>query len=173
VENLLFNNIDQWLALFGKPGELGIRFEDLGLIVPPAPDGMTRQSYYSYCLALPGAAFTAIQPRHLVCRVPSAVVPDGPARLAARIWLAVRRARALPGSRVPVEQGAFMLKITVNQLEPAESIKAVVDGATAAIQRDDPGRVHEPVTRLAKLLDADTDQLLVLATAAGAPLGAR
>jgi hypothetical protein len=39
VENLLLNNIDQSMAVFRGPAGLGIRFEDLGLIVPPAPDG--------------------------------------------------------------------------------------------------------------------------------------
>jgi hypothetical protein len=34
VENLLFNNIDQGLTLFRKPGGTGIRFEDLGPTVP-------------------------------------------------------------------------------------------------------------------------------------------
>jgi hypothetical protein len=34
VENLLFNNIDQGLSLFHKPGRAGVRFEDFGLTVP-------------------------------------------------------------------------------------------------------------------------------------------
>ncbi len=100
-------------------------------------------------------------------------MPEGPARPAARIWLAVRRARPLPGTGVPGEDGGFPLRIAVHQLEPALSIKAVVDGATAAMQRDDPSRVSEAITRLARLLDTDADRLLTLATEAGAPLGTR
>jgi hypothetical protein len=34
VENLLFNNIDQGLSLFRKPGRAAVGFEDLGLTVP-------------------------------------------------------------------------------------------------------------------------------------------
>jgi hypothetical protein len=173
VENLLLNNIDQSLAVFRGPAGLGIRFEDLGLIVPPAPDGAAWLSYYRYRLAEPGAAFAAVQPGHLICRVPEAIVPDGPARLAARIWLAVRRARPLQGTGGPPWHGSFLLRITVHQLEPAESIKAVVDGATAAMQRDEADRVNEAVTRLARLQDADVGELLTLATAADAPLGTR
>jgi hypothetical protein len=174
VENLLFNNIDQGLSLFGKPGRAGVRFEDLGLTVSAAPDGTARQSLYSYWLAQPGAAFAGVQQGRLVCRVPGAIVPDGPARLAAaRVWLAVRRAAPLPAPGGPAEHGSFLLRIVVHQLEPAKYIKAVVDGVTAAMQRDEPGRVTEAVARLAKLLDADASDLLRHATAAGAPLGAR
>jgi hypothetical protein len=173
VENLLFNNIDQGLALFRKPGGLGIRFEDLGLAVRPAPDGTARHSYYRYRLTEPGAPFAAIRPGHLICRVPEAAVPGGSGRLAARIWLAVRRARPLPGTSVPAEHGSFLLRVIVHQLEPAESLKAVIDGATAAMQRDDPGQVNQAVIRLAALLDADAGELLALATMADAPLGTR
>jgi hypothetical protein len=173
VENLLLNNIDQTLAVFRRPAVLGIRFEDLGPIVPPAPDGTARLSYYRYRLAEPGAAFAAVQPGHLICRVPEAVVPDGPARLAARIWLAVRRARPLTGASGPPEHGSFLLRVTVHQLELAKSIKAIVDGATAAMQRDDADRVNEAVTRLARLQHAEAGELLALATAADAPLGTR
>ena len=69
--------------------------------------------------------------------------------------------------------GSFLLRVTVHQLEPAASVKAVVDGVTAAMQRDEAGRVNEAVTRLARLQRADADELLALATAAGAPLGTR
>jgi hypothetical protein len=173
VENLLFNNIDQTLALFRRPGALGAGFEDLGLAIPPAPDGTTRQCYYRYGLAQPGAAFAAVRPGQLVCRVPEAVIPDGPARLAARIWLAVRRARPLPPPGVPAGHGSFLLRITVHQLSPAGCIKAIVDGATAAMQSDDPARVAGSITRLSRLLDADPRELLALVTTADAPLGTR
>lgn len=173
VENLLFNNIDQELTLFRQPGAQGVRFEDMGLAGPPPPEGTTRQSYYCYRLEQPDAAFASVQPGRLICRVREAVVPDGPARLAARVWLAVRRTRPLPEAGVPAEHGSFLLRIAVHQLHPAESIKAVVDGATAAMQRDDPDRVNEAVTRLARLLDADAGELLALATTDDAPLGAR
>jgi hypothetical protein len=61
----------------------------------------------------------------------------------------------------------------VHQLDPAGCVKAIVDGATAAMQRDDPSRVTEAVDRLSRLLGADPNELLALATAAGAPLGTR
>jgi hypothetical protein len=48
-----------------------------------------------------------------------------------------------------------------------------VDGATAAMQRDEADRVNEAVTRLARLQDADVGELLTLTTAADAPLGTR
>jgi hypothetical protein len=174
VDNLLFNNIDQGLSLFRKPGRAGVMFEDLGLTVPPAPDGTTRQSFYSYRLAQPGAAFAGIQQGRLICRVPEAIVPDGPGRLAAaRVWLAVCRAAPLPTPGGPAEHGSFLLRITLHQLEPAKYVKAVVDGVTAAMQRDEPGRVTEAAARLAKLLNADASELLRHATATSAPLGAR
>jgi hypothetical protein len=173
VENLLFNNIDQTLALFSRPGALGVRFEDLGHAVPPASDGTTRQCYYCYRLAQPGSAFTAVQPGRLICSVPEAVIPDGPARLAARIWLAVRRARPLPPAGIPAEHGSFLLRITVHQLDPAKCVKAIVDGATAAMQREDPSRVAGAMTRLSRLLGAAPRELLALAATADAPLGTR
>jgi hypothetical protein len=172
VENLLFNNIDQTLALFSRPGALGVRFEDIGHAVPPAPDGTTWQCYYRYHLTQPDAAFAAVQPGRLICRVPQTVIPDGPARLAARIWLAVRRARPLSPADVPAEPGSFLLRITVHQLGPAKCVKAIVDGATAALQRDDPDRVAGAMTRLSRLLGADPRELLALATT-DAPLGTR
>lgn len=113
----------------------------------------------------------AVRPGHLICRIPQAVVSDGDARLAARIWLAVRKAR--PESGGPPWDGSFLLRVTVHQLEPALSIKAVVDGVTAAMQRDETGQVNGAFTRLARLQHADAGELLALATAADAPLGTR
>jgi hypothetical protein len=139
AENLLYNNVDQSLSLFGRPGALGIRFEDLGLTAPPAPCDATRLGYYCYRLAQSGTPFTAVQPGRLICRVPQAVVPDGPARLAARIWLAVRRARPLPEAGVPAEHGSFLLRITVGQLAPAASIKAIVERTLPWEHGHDPG----------------------------------
>jgi hypothetical protein len=173
VENLLFNNIDQTAGVFRAPGGLGVRFEYRGLTVPLAPDGTSWPSFYSYRLAQPGDPFAAVRPGQLICRIPEAIVLDGPARPAARIWLAVRRARPRPGTGVPREDGGFLLRIAVHHLQPALSIKAVVDGVTAAMQRDDPGRISEAINRLARLLATDADHLLTLATEASAPLGTR
>lgn len=174
VENLLFNNINQGLSLFREPAEAGVRFEDLGLTVPLAPDGTSWKTFYSYLLAPPGASFAAVRQGPLICRVSGAVVQDGPARLAAaRIWLAVRRASPRPEAGMLAEHGSFLLRVTVHQLEPGRHVKAVVDGVTAAMQRDEPGRVTEAAVRLAKLLGADAGELLEHATAADAPLGAR
>jgi hypothetical protein len=173
VENLLFNNIDQTLSLFRAPGRLGVRFEDLGLTVPSSPDGTRRQSFYSYRLADPAEPFATVDAGILICRVPEAIVPGGPARLAARIWLAVRRARPPHGPGGPQGGGDFLLKIVVRGLEPAASIKAIVDGATAAMQRDDRGRIRDAITRLSALLDVDANELLALVTAGDAPLGSR
>jgi hypothetical protein len=173
VENLLFNNIDQSLSLFSAPGRRGVRFEDLGLIVPLAPDGTRRPSFYSYRLTEPGEPFAAVEAGHLLCHVPEATVPDGPARLAARIWLAVRRMRPPHSCGAPLEDGDFLLRIAVRGLEPARSVKAAVDGATAAMQRDDPDRVKDALTRLSALLSVDAAELLALATANDAPLGSR
>jgi hypothetical protein len=171
VENLLFNNIDQGLSLFRESGRAGVRFEDLPT-VPPASDGSAWRSFYGYRLAQPDAAFAGVQQGRLICRVPEAVVPDGPARLAAaRVWLAVRRAGPVPALGELAEHGGFLLRIALHHLEPARYLKAVVDGVTAAMQRDEPGRVTEAAARLATLLDADASELLRHATAAGAPPG--
>lgn len=172
MENLLFNNVDQTLALFRGPSSAGIRFEDLGPAVPPAPDGTPRPSYYSYRLASRGAGFAAVQPGPLICRIPETPVPGGPARLAARIWLAACRARLQPAG-VPAGYGSFLLEVTVHQLDVAESVKAIIDGVTAAMQRDDPGRLTEAAIRLSALLGADPGELIALAAAPGAPLGTR
>jgi hypothetical protein len=173
VENLLFNNIDQTLTLFTSPARRGIQFEDLGVTVPLAPDGTGRQSFYSYRLIEPGEPFATIEPGRLVCRVPAAIVADGPARLAARIWLAVRRALPPLGPGGAVEEEDFLLKVAVRALEPASTVKAIVDGVTAALQRDDPDRIADPIGRLALLLGVQAEELLALATVGDAPLGSR
>jgi hypothetical protein len=173
VENLLFNNMDQTLALFSAPGGAGIRFEELGCAVPPPPDGTSWPSFYSYRMSQPSEPFAAVEPGRLICRVPEAIVPEGPARLAARIWLAVRRARPLPGPGVLAEDGEFLLRIAVHQMEPGRCVKALVDGAAAAMQCDAPGRVGEAITRLSRLMHADPAEMVALATEPGAPLGVR
>jgi predicted nucleic acid-binding Zn-ribbon protein len=173
VENLLFNNMDQTLSLFTSPARRGVQFEDLGTSVPLAPDGTRRQSFYRYRLIEAGEPFITIEPGRLLCRVPVAIVTDSPARLAARIWLAVRRARPQPGPSRALEEGSFLLKADVRALEPATTIKAIVDGVTAAMQRDDPGRLADAMGRLAPLLGVQAAELLALATAGNAPLGSR
>lgn len=173
VENLLFNDIDQMLTLFSAPGRQGVRFEDLGPTARSAPDGTSWPSFYSYRLAEPGGAFHTVEPGRLVCRVPEVTVPDGPARPAARIWIAVRRARPPHGPGGPLHEGEYLLRIAVRGMNPAEVLKAAVDGASAAIQRDDPDRVSEQVARLSALLGVDPEELLALVTAADAPLGTK
>ena len=172
VENLLFNNIDQDAALFRAPGCRGVAFEDLGPVAPTPPDGTSRRTFYRYLLAEPGEPLTTVNARHLICRVLPVIVPDGPKELAAaRIWLAIRRARPEPGPGGPIEHGTFLLRAFVQGLEPAVSLKAIVDGATAAMQRDDADHVRPATTRMSALLGADNDELLALATADNAPLG--
>jgi hypothetical protein len=83
------------------------------------------------------------------------------------------RCSASREGRASGSKTCFLLRIALHQLEPAKYIKAVVDGVTAAMQRDEPGRVAEAAARLAKLLNADASELLRHATAADAPLGAR
>jgi len=172
VENLLFNNIDQGLALFRVPGRGGVVFEDLGPVTPTPPDGTSRRTFYRYVLADPGEPLTTVHANHLICRVRPVIVPDGPKELAAaRIWLAIRRARPVPGPGGPLEHANFLLRAFVQGLEPAAGLKAIVDGATAAMQRDDADHVRQAITRLSALLGADSDELLALATADNAPLG--
>lgn len=170
VENLLFNNIDQTLKLFANSGNDGVRFEDLGDASPAAPDGTTRSSSYAYRLVEAGEAFHAAETRELACRTEEAVVPEGPARLAARIWLAVRRAR--PSECRYVATAPYVLRVTTRGLPPATNVKAIVDGASAAMQQGvltDP--LRQSIGRLAALLDADEDDLLSLVTGPEAPLG--
>ena len=174
VENLLFNNIDQGLSLFAGPGRLGVRFEDLGDRVPPGPDGSAWRCFYRYRLAGPGEPFDAVRPGELVCRVPEVVVPDGPARFAARVWLAVCSARVRSGVACarPLA-GPYVLRMTVRGLHPARTVKTLVDGASAAMQRDEPGRIGAVIGRLSRLLDVDATYLMSLASDPEAPLGTR
>jgi hypothetical protein len=102
-----------------------------------------------------------------------AIVADSPARLAARIWLAVRRARSPLGPGRALQERSFLLKVAVRALEPATTVTAIVDGVTAAMQRDDPDRLADAIGRLAPLLDVQAGELLALATASDAPLGSR
>ena len=141
VENLLFNNVDQGLSLFAGPGRLGVRFEDLGDRVPPDPDGSAWRCFYRYRLAGPGEPFGAVWPGDLVCRVPEVVVPDGGARFAARVWFAVCSARVRSGEKSGglLAAGPYVLRMRVRGLNPARSVKGLVDGASAAMQRDEPG----------------------------------
>jgi hypothetical protein len=174
VENLLFNNIDQGLSLFAGPGRLGVRFEDLGGRVPPGPVGSAWRCFYRYRLAGAGEPFEAVWPGDLVCRVPEVVVPDGAARFAARVWFAVCAARVRSGERAGhLAAGPYVLRMRVRGLNPARCVKGLVDGASAAMQRDDPGRLGEAVGRLSRLLDVDPGYLMSLASDPGAPLGTR
>ncbi|MHB1819882.1 MAG: hypothetical protein ACYCO9_17855 [Streptosporangiaceae bacterium] len=174
VENLLFNNIDQGLSLFAGPGRAGVRFEDLGEQVPPGPDGSAWRCFYRYRLAGAEEPLDVVLPGDLVCRVPEVVVPDGPARFAARVWFAVCSARLRSGEKAGnLAAGPYVLRMTVRGLNPASSLKALVDGASAAMQRDEPGRLGEAVARLSRLLDADPGYLMALASDPGAPLGTR
>lgn len=51
-----------------------------------------------------------------------------------------------PGAQAA--DGDIVLKVAVHGLDPATSLKAIVDGTTAALQRDDPDRVRQAMTRL-------------------------
>ena len=172
VENLLFNNIDQTLGLFRRASVAGVRFEDLGQVAPAPPDGAARGTYYSYRLSETGA-FEAVRAAQLICHVPEVVVPDSPARLAARVWLAVRQARPKHSDDTTGWLGDFALKIGVRGLNPGETVKALVDGATAAMQRDDVDRLRPAITRLSGLLEVDEGTLTDLTTGPDAPLGTR
>jgi hypothetical protein len=52
-------------------------------------------------------------------------------------------------------------------------VKALVDGATAAMRRDEPDRIQLAIVRLSEVLSVDAWTLIQLATAADAPLGTR
>jgi hypothetical protein len=172
VENLLFNNIDQTLALFRSVGRVGVRFEDLGERAPPVRGNSDRTVYYAYRLADRRADFTAVACDRLVCGVSEIFVPEGPARMAARVWLAVRRGReqlrATTGST-----HLYTLRIKAHGLEPATTVKALVDGASAAMQRAlDTDELRACVSRLAALLAASENELFALAAGGPeAPLG--
>jgi len=89
--------------------------------------------------------------------------PGGPARLAARIWLAVRRARPAYCA-FPLASGDYALRVTLGGFDAGTDLKAIVDGATAAMQRDEADLVDDAVARLARLLDVDPATLLTLAS---------
>lgn len=171
IENLLFNNIDQTLYLFALAGVHGLRFEDLGHATPVAPDGSTRSSYYAYRTSKTDDAFVGVQVGEVACRIPDVIVPDGSARLAARIWLALRRARPTTCAEVPLPD-PYMLRVKTRGLPPATTLKAIIDGASAAMQRGMPTeQIRISVQRLESLLGVPGDELLPLVTAHGAPLG--
>jgi hypothetical protein len=172
VENLLFNNIDQTLALFTAAGSRGVRFEDLGAKLPAAPDGTTRSTFYAYRLAEAGGPFRMVKTGKRACRIVGAVIPEGPARLAARIWLGLRRARP-PGCGSVLTPEPYVLRIRAHGLRPATTIKAVVDGASAAMQDADIAdpQLRSAVGRLATLLAVDDHELFALVASADAPLG--
>jgi hypothetical protein len=164
VENLVFNNIDQTLSLFQIAARAGVRFEDLGEQAPPAPDGANRLAYFSYRLADRSAAFTAVGCDRLVCRVSDVVVPEGTARMAARVWLVVRRAREHV-TTAPLASRPYILRVGIHGLSPATSVKAVVDGVSGAMQRAAPtDQLRACVRRLAVLLEVPSEELLALAT---------
>jgi hypothetical protein len=164
VENLLFNNIDQTLSLFQIAARAGVRFEDLGNQTRPAPDGAARLAYYAYRLADRGAAFTAVECDRLVCRVSDVVVPEGPARMAARVWLAVRRAREHLTTGTLASR-PYILRVSTHGLSPATSVKAVVDGVSGAMQRAAAtDQLNTCVRRLGVLLAVPSEELLTLAT---------
>lgn len=137
VENLLFNNIDQTLNLFAAVGRHGVRFEDLGETTAKAPDGAVRLSYYTYRRARPEDPFLGLELGERLAVIDSGEIPRVPARLAARIWLATRRAR--PGSSTrSAAMLPYSLRVVVGGLSPATDLKALIDGATAAMQRSTP-----------------------------------
>lgn len=172
VENLLFNNLDQTLGLFNAPGVHGVRFEDLGGSVPRAPDGTTRSTYYAFRLSRIGESFAGVELGERICVVPEVMLADGPARLAARVWLAVRSAR--PDGCAPLEGAqSYALRVRVFGLQPAKNLKAIVDGASASMQQALQSEEFDRATRrLETLLSVTRDDLRALLTAPDAPLGA-
>lgn len=175
VEDLLFNNLDQMLSLFATPAQHGVRFEDLGESVPSSPDRLARRCYYAYRLARIEDSFDSIDLGDVACNVPEVEVEvevkEKAARLAGRVWLAVRRARPMNCVALP-EPDPFVLKIRNGGLSPGLSLKAVVDGATAAMQQGlATADLVEAARRLGTLLDVDPDEVLDLAVAPGAPAG--
>lgn len=171
IENLLFNNIDQTLAVFALAGAHGLRFEDLGHTTPVASDGSTRSSYYAYRMSNADDAFVGVQLGEVACRIQEVIVPDGSARLAARIWLALRRARPSSCAEV-LPPDRYMLRVKTRGLPPATTLKAIIDGTSAAMQRGAlTEQIRISVQRLESLLGVPGDELLALVTAHGAPLG--
>lgn len=139
--------------------------------MPHLDDGTVRSSYYRYRLSSADEPFARIAEGRSICRVDEAFVGHGAARLAARIWYAVRLARPrtiVDASPVP---NAFVLRIMSSGLHPASNLKALIDGATAAMQRAEPRLLRTEVARLAALLHVDEERLATLIAAPGAPLG--
>lgn len=63
--------------------------------------------------------------------------------------------------------------MTLHGLNPAVQLKAVLDGVTAAMQRDDPDQARAAVPVMSRLLGAPADEIADLIAARGAPLGTR
>lgn len=171
VENLLFNNIDQTLLLFRSVGTKGVRFQDLGLDPPPDPSGRVRAAYWRYELTDAATAFHGVRLGPVACEIAMTDLRALSARLAARIWLAVRIARPRDYTPVLAPHG-YALRAQVRGLDPGTTIKAIVDGASAALQGVSRPDLHdEATTRLARLLEADRAEIRSLIDSAGAPLG--
>jgi hypothetical protein len=170
VENLLFNDLDQTLSAVARLGTYGIRFEDLGTKMPPAPNGDQRASYYRYGLARPGDPFAA-KITGCVCEVAEVQVPNGAARLSARVLLAVLAARpAQFGGRA--WDGTYGLTVVVRGMSPGRDVKAIVDGCSAALQQAEPtDRLMEAAARMSAMTGEDEITLRAALTGGPAPLG--
>lgn len=170
VENLLFNNIDQTLGLFAVSAGVGVRFHDLGTDAPVDPTGRIRSSYYNYELIDSGEPFDPIPGGKVLCSTPLVRVPAGELRIATRIWPALRTAR--PTATTELHDGPYALRITVTGINPGLSVKALVDGASTAMQRAIPTSVIVGCSRrLAHALGLPSQHVFELLTTAPAPLG--
>lgn len=106
----------------------------------------------------------------MICSVPSARIPDSDARLAARVWVAVRGAR--PPCNANGGDNPFALRIRVSGLAPGVAVKALVDGAKAAMQQGlFDAEMSECARRLATALRSHPQTVASMITEPDAPLG--
>jgi hypothetical protein len=106
----------------------------------------------------------------VVCSIPATVIPTGDQRIATRIWLALRTAR--PTVSTELLDGPYALRIIVTAMNPGLLLKALVDGASTAMQRADPAStISECARRLAHAFGLPVERITDLLTTAPAPLG--
>ncbi len=132
VENLLFNNIDQWGDAFVRPAGNGLSFEDLG-------DGGDRPAAFRYRYRLQAAEspFLAVRPAEPArCWGPVELVEgDEPTRLTARTWWTIRHTAVRHAGSLPPDcRFAVRLTLGGSEVEVARVFKSVIDGAFAAFQ---------------------------------------
>jgi hypothetical protein len=161
VENIVLYCIDS----FARAGRNGIRFEH-GAAVPPAPTGPEFPFCYRYALAPRVGTFADWRQGRTLARFDWTDLGSfAGEKLAAQVWLAVRRNEVDVFEPV-CELGAhFAVKIEVrpphvHRRSVGNLVKGTFDGVISAFQlHGNPAVVPEVAARLATVLPADPSEI--------------